>query len=89
MDEEKKKYEPDEPTKKRMDRLIKYLESGNKKGVNDLASGIFITDEGRCNWDTIKYFETYAGVKIYALERDSFGWLVGGIEYHKKVFSYG
>lgn len=35
---------------------------------------------GNCNWDAIKYVSEHANVKIYAGEKDSFGWLSGVIE---------
>ena len=35
---------------------------------------------GNCNWDAIDYVKKTANVKIYAGEKDSFGWLTGVIE---------
>lgn len=32
------------------------------------------------NWDAKKYVEQHANVRIYAGEKDSFGWLIGVIE---------
>ena len=43
-------------------------------------SDVFITDGGKCDWDTIGYVEKNAGVNIHAGERDSFGWLTGAID---------
>lgn len=33
-----------------------------------------------CNWDAIDYVKKHANVRIYAGEKDSFGWLTGVIE---------
>lgn len=37
-----------------------------------------------CNWDAIEYVKKHADVRIYAGDKDSFGWLVGVIEPNKK-----
>jgi hypothetical protein len=57
--------------------------------IGELASGLFITNGGHCNWDNIKKFEEMATCDIFSIERDSFGWLIGGIKYEGKIYSYG
>ena len=36
-----------------------------------------------CNWDAINYVKEHADVRIYAGDKDSFGWLVGVIAPNK------
>lgn len=86
--------EPSEEEKKKMEELRALIqqephtiETDNK--AEGLAAELFITNEGRCNWANMDYFEKLADCKIKPLERDSFGWLVAGIFYKKEVFMYG
>ena len=57
--------------------------------INGLACELFITDKGRVNRAQVSEFEKYAPCKIFPLERDSFGWTVGGITYNGRTFSFG
>lgn len=57
--------------------------------VNNIACALFITDTGGCDWGIMKRFEEYADVKIYKVESDSFGWLVGGIKFRNREFTFG
>jgi len=72
-----------------MDELLAAMQAGDEDKVNDLACELFITNEGWCNRAQINEFERYAPCKIFPIERDSFGWLIGGIKYNDKTFSYG
>jgi hypothetical protein len=72
-----------------MDELLKALQQGDEERVNALACDLFITNEGKCNWVEMNAFERYAPCKIVPLERDSFGWLIGGIKYNDRTFAYG
>jgi hypothetical protein len=52
------------------------------------ASNVLIDDEGKCNWENIKILETI-GFYVIPIEKDSFGWLVGGIVTKKGIITYG
>lgn len=58
--------------------------------IEGLCNELFITNSGSCDWKNMKAFEdALPGSKIVALETDSFGWLVGGIKYEERIYSYG
>lgn len=44
----------------------------------EIADELLITSSGQPNYDAITELKQY-GYETYAIERDSFGWLVGGI----------
>lgn len=72
-----------------MEDLIKALDSEDGEKINELACDLFITNGGGCDWKKIKEFESMASCRIFPVERDSFGWLVGGIFYKGKTWTYG
>ena len=55
-----------------------------------LANMYLVTSNGGCNWDNI-YILRDNGYKVFAGERDSFGWLTGCIrkEDDKRILVYG
>ena len=55
--------------------------------IETLACGAFITGNG-CNWANMRPVED-AGFAVVALEKDSFGWLVGGIKTKHGTIVYG
>jgi len=57
--------------------------------LETLASGAFITDEGRCNATNMAFFTKQTGWRIGPGEQDSFGWLTGVIYTPKGMFVYG
>lgn len=69
--------------------LLEALKAGDEDKVESLACGMFITNSGNCNWTNINAFEKFADCTIFGLEKDSFGWVIGGIRFQGKVFSYG
>lgn len=81
---------------RRMIILLKHIERTtnndlvNKyfKIVENLANKFLITNEGKCHGDNIELLEDY-GFDVYPIERDSFGWLIGGIKTSKGVIMYG
>ena len=56
--------------------------------ISLLADDILITPSGFCNWENIHLMEDH-GYQVFPLERDSFGWLVGGIRTEKGIIAYG
>jgi hypothetical protein len=53
-----------------------------------LAETVLITPNGHCDWyamDTLRR----EGYDVYCIERDSFGWLIGGIVTRVGVLVYG
>jgi hypothetical protein len=66
----------------------KYLEDEDHLGVStirSLAGNVFITKDGLVNWDAIQE----SGCCVFPIERDRFGWLLGGIETTKGIISFG
>ena len=56
--------------------------------ASSLAELLLITPEGRCDWKNIRELQSN-GYAVGPLEKDSFGWLIGGIETSKGVIAYG
>lgn len=56
--------------------------------VEDLAGELLIGESGRCNWVSINYLRDN-GYRVYPVDRDSFGWLVGGIKTKKGLVTFG
>ena len=58
------------------------------KKVLNLSNELLITDQGLCNWNNIKILRSN-GYRVYAGEKDSFGWLTGCIRKDNYVLVYG
>lgn len=56
--------------------------------LSHLADELLITPSGFCNWENIHTMEDH-GYQVFPLERDSFGWLIGGIQTQKGIIAYG
>jgi hypothetical protein len=56
--------------------------------VKNAANQVLIGDKGECVWEHHQVLED-AGFSVFPLERDSFGWLVGGIETHHGIIDFG
>lgn len=52
-----------------------------------LASKLLITNTGKCNWRNIELLKM-EGYDVVPLEKDSCGWLVGGIETRKGTITF-
>jgi len=62
----------------------------NNNGVRNasiLAAKILITDEGDCNWRNIELLKL-EGFAVFPIEKDVFGWLVGGIQLRKGIITF-
>lgn len=83
--------------------LLKALESANEiDGTHEFlsldipivaeisrrAEDLLITKGGQCDWYNIDYLRD-EGYTAFAVEKDSFGWLIGGIQTKKGVITYG
>lgn len=68
----------------------KYISAENPyaKTAGILAESVLITPTGCCDWDAIDELRG-AGYSVFPLERDSFGWLIGGIQTAVGVLVYG
>jgi hypothetical protein len=53
--------------------------------IRSLADNVFITKDGVVNWNAIQE----SGYCVFPIERDRFGWLLGGIETTKGIISFG
>jgi hypothetical protein len=56
--------------------------------VTVLADKYLITDKGHCNWENINILRN-KGIDVFPVERDSFGWILGGILTSKGIIVYG
>lgn len=58
--------------------------------VVDLCNEYLITNGGRCNWNNIRILRSN-GYKVFAGEKDSFGWLTGCVQKNndERVIVYG
>jgi heterodisulfide reductase subunit A-like polyferredoxin len=70
--------------------VLRDYESGKveESAVVSLADQVLITGDGRCNWSAISEVKNN-GFNVLPLERDSFGWLVGGIKTRRGVVAFG
>ena len=57
------------------------------ENVRQQAIILFITEEGRCNFENISQARQL-GVDIIPLEQDRFGWLIGGIVTKKGIIHF-
>ena len=56
--------------------------------VYTMAQEMLITKDGKCNWENIEQLKV-AGYYVFPVERDNFGWVIGGISTNKGVITYG
>jgi hypothetical protein len=64
------------------------LECPEVAEVIGLANEYLVTEKGVCNWYNVNILRN-AGLDIFAVEQDSFGWVLGGISTLKGVIVYG
>jgi hypothetical protein len=65
--------------------------SGENPGAREaasLAESLLIHPNGGCSWDAIDELRG-VGYDVFPLERDAFGWLIGGIQTSAGVLIYG
>ncbi len=56
--------------------------------IEDIANRVLITDDGECDWDAIDILKQN-GFRVIPIERDRFGWIIGGILTKKGIITYG
>ena len=56
--------------------------------ISRRAEELLITEGGNCEWDRIELLAT-EGYPVFPVEKDRFGWLIGGISTQKGVITYG
>ncbi len=58
--------------------------------IEGRANKLLITEGGKCNWDNISIVRAN-GFRVFAGERDSFGWLTGCIQKNgdNRILVYG
>jgi hypothetical protein len=56
--------------------------------IGEVASRLLIDKDGRCNWENINTLKE-KGFSAVPLEKDRFGWLIGGIVTKKGIITYG
>ena len=53
-----------------------------------LCNDYLIDDDGTCNWRNIETLRQH-GYRVYAGEKDSFGWLTGCVEKDGRILVFG
>jgi hypothetical protein len=53
-----------------------------------IAEDVLITDSGAVNWEGVNVLVQH-GYNVFPMERDSFGWLTGGISTNKGILMFG
>ncbi len=53
-----------------------------------IATSVLIDEGGSCEWENITILKDN-GFYVFPLEKDRFGWLIGGISTNKGIISYG
>jgi hypothetical protein len=53
-----------------------------------IAEDVLITDTGAVNWEAVNVLVQH-GYSVFPMERDSFGWLTGGISTNKGILMFG
>lgn len=56
--------------------------------IQSLACKCLIDNDGKCDWVNINELKSNK-FDVFPLEKDSFGWLIGGIKTNKGIISYG
>ena len=71
-------------------RRSKYL-SHQIEVVNEiscLADAVLITRDGYCSWEVIHKLED-KHIYVFPVEKDRFGWVIGGIPTTRGIITYG
>lgn len=53
-----------------------------------MADDLLIMENGHCNWDMIDSLEN-SHIYVFPVEKDRFGWVIGGIPTTKGIITYG
>lgn len=56
--------------------------------ISRRAEELLITSDGNCDWGNMATVYDH-GFRVFPVERDSFGWVLGGISTTKGVITYG
>ena len=56
--------------------------------AEDLAVSVLILPNGQCNWDAIHALREH-GFDVFPVEKDRYGWLIGGIVTRVGILTYG
>lgn len=57
--------------------------------IGHLADKYLITADGDVNWDNVKFVREWGEFEVFPVERDRFGWLLGGIQTSKGIITFG
>ena len=56
--------------------------------ASNIAENVLITTSGNVDWDAVDVLRE-AGYAVFPVERDRFGWLIGGIHTSVGILTYG
>lgn len=57
--------------------------------IGSLADSLLISEGGQLNHENIAFVRDVGYFGVFPVERDSFGWLIGGIQTSKGVITFG
>lgn len=75
-------FENDESISHDKNDFIKHRE------IEGIACDVLIDSNGQCNWANISILKS-VGFNVIPIEKDSFGWMIGGIVTKKGIITYG
>ena len=56
--------------------------------ISCLADDLLIMQDGHCNWELIHSLED-KHIYVFPVEKDRFGWVIGGIPTTRGIITYG
>lgn len=56
--------------------------------IEESACELLVDSNGHCHWSNISIVKS-AGFNVIPIERDRFGWVIGGIVTKKGIITYG
>ena len=56
--------------------------------ISCVADDLLIMEDGHCNWDAIHSLED-KHIYVFPVEKDRFGWVIGGIPTTRGIITYG
>lgn len=68
--------------------VSEYIDVAFIENIQTLACALLIDEDGLPLWDAVNDLLS-KGYPVFPIERDRFGWLIGGIETKKGIIPYG
>lgn len=81
--------EMDDNMKTDWERTLQNDDHENVSEIGILADDYLITEDGNPNGSNIEFVRSFGEFDVFPVERDSFGWLLGGIQTSKGLIIFG